>query len=306
MSFTFGFDTSPAVGDVVKTPLKKAQELYYNLAATPPQTWPVEAECACFDTKQAEKTCPNCGIKPIKKFVLPHSQIPQLINSMQEDDKADLFTSDLIPGEYEGGFKLWECSRDLLSTLNSMLAANQVVISDTAVLEVGCGAALPGIFSLKQGCKHLTLHDFNEEVLRWLTMPGLYLNDLGHPVEIGHVRFFSGDWQTTNDLMKYMREKESYLPTEGFDLILSADSLYSCDSMPRLYQLIVDQLCRPTGMALVAAKSYYFGVGGSVALFRDIVQKGGLLECSVLRTIEDGSSNRREILLLKWATALSD
>ena len=57
-----------------------------------------------------------------------------------------------------------------------------------------------------------------------------------------------------------------------------------------------------SGVALVAAKSYYFGVGGSVAQFRDLVERGGLLEHRGALTIEDGSSNRREVLELCWKT----
>ena len=48
--------------------------------------------------------------------------------------------------------------------------------------------------------------------------------------------------------------------------------------------------------ALVAAKSYYFGVGGSVAAFRQLVEADGRFECAVARTFDDGASNRREVL----------
>ena len=61
--------------------------------------------------------------------------------------------------------------------------------------------------------------------------------------------------------------------------------------------MIRDQL-RPGGTALVAAKSYYFGVGGSVADFKARVESAepsGEFGWRVLRMIEDGASNRREV-----------
>jgi hypothetical protein len=138
-------------------------------------------------------------------------------------------------------------------------------------------------------------------VLLWNTLPNVWLNGQWERVERGAVSLFSGDWATVSELLSSERAALS-LAAEGFDLILTADSIYSTDAAPRLYQLIVDQLRRPSGVALVAAKSYYFGVGGSVAQFRDLVERGGLLEHRGALTIEDGSSNRREVLELRWKT----
>jgi SAM-dependent methyltransferase len=59
-------------------------------------------------------------------------------------------------------------------------------------------------------------------------------------------------------------------PEGGFDLVLSADTLYSTSASRRLWQLVREQL-RPGGTALIASKSYYFGCGGSVAGFKAMV-----------------------------------
>ena len=72
---------------------------------------------------------------------------------------------------------------------------------------------------------------------------------------------------------------------------------------PRLWQLIQKQLRRPSGIALVAAKSYYFGVGGSVAAFCALVQADPRFVCQTVRTFEDGASNRREVLQVRWRDA---
>lgn len=133
----------------------------------------------------------------------------------------------------------------------------------------------------------------------------------------GHrARFFSGDWARLSELLLHKREKENPpgdscegaipsrarppLPADGFDLILSSETIYEADSTSRLWSLIQAQLHFPSGVALVAAKSYYFGVGGSVAAFRSLVEADGRFSCSTVRVIENGASNRREVLAVRW------
>jgi hypothetical protein len=57
------------------------------------------------------------------------------------------------------------------------------------------------------------------------------------------------------------------------------------------------------GVALIAAKSYYFGVGGSVADFCALVQADHRFACESVRIFEDGQSNRREVLQVRWRDA---
>ena len=59
-------------------------------------------------------------------------------------------------------------------------------------------------------------------------------------------------------------------------------------------------LKRPNGVGFVSAKSFYFGVGGSVAQFVMLVDKDPEISCEVVEVLEDGLWNRREILALKW------
>ncbi len=54
--------------------------------------------------------------------------------------------SDLTPGVYEGGLKLWEGSMDLVE----FLVKHQVPLSGMRVMELGCGHALPGIYAAQQ------------------------------------------------------------------------------------------------------------------------------------------------------------
>ena len=55
------------------------------------------------------------------------------------------------------------------------------------------------------------------------------------------------------------------------------------------------------GAALVAAKSYYFGVGGGARSFRARLEREGDLAVECVRTLSDGASNVREILKVTWA-----
>ena len=57
----------------------------------------------------------------------------------------------------------------------------------------------------------------------------------------------------------------------------------------------------PGGVALIAAKTYYFGVGGGTAAFVDLVNKEGGMRVATVATLDDGASNKREILELRLA-----
>ena len=47
---------------------------------------------------------------------------------------------------YEGGLKIWECSIDLAS-----FVASDVNVKNCNVIELGCGAGLPGIVAALNG-----------------------------------------------------------------------------------------------------------------------------------------------------------
>ena len=50
----------------------------------------------------------------------------------------------------------------------------------------------------------------------------------------------------------------------------------------------------------MGAKSFYFGVGGGVAAFADMVWRDGKMTSEVVATLENGRSNKREILAVRW------
>ena len=68
--------------------------------------------------------------------------------------------------------------------------------------------------------------------------------------------------------------------------------------MRSLYRAIKACLRPGSGVALVAAKSYYFGVGGGTAAFAKLVREDGCFACEQVAVIDDGASNKREFLRL--------
>lgn len=70
-----------------------------------------------------------------------------------------------------------------------------------------------------------------------------------------------------------------------------------------LVRLVFDvvQCLKPrTGKAWIAAKSYYFGVGGGTASFRRLLATDGTFHTELAAVHNDGASNKREILLMTF------
>jgi len=253
------------------------------------------------------------------RYVLRKPVQPErLLQTLVSGDAAasttdDLNSSDLVSGVYEGGFKLWECARDVMEVMEQRRLEGKLVLRGARVLEAGCGAGLPGALALRLGCAEVVLQDYNASVLRWMTMPMLRLNGLWESALRGDARFLSGDWAELAPLLDSRSAAADGKGADGdaddggrrsggsgFDLIITTETIYNSEATPRLWQLIKQQLRRPSGVCLVAAKSYYFGVGGSVAEFCALVRADGRFECETLRTFEDGASNRREVLQVTW------
>ncbi len=246
------------------------------------------------------------------KSLNPGSELDTLLGLVEEKH------TDLIPGVYEGGFKVWECAFDLLD----YLAKSGMDLSGKKVLELGCGAGLPGLFAMKSGAECVHFQDYNPEVLRLMTIPNVLLNvsrsghwnqtkdgtgdqhdpetSHNHGIKTGdhhgigtgrccetetessnlptNCRFFSGGWSEVISLLKCSK----------YDLILSSETIYSPDSQPALLRALKELICPASGRVLLAAKSYYFGVGGSVQAFQDLVKEDGYFAISMCRTVGSG------------------
>lgn len=116
--------------------------------------------------------------------------------------------TDLIKGIYEGGFKTWECSIDLVEFMHTKMADSDVCnkkileVSRLAkfslyvwtveyssallcfVLKLGCGSALPGIYLLMRHESNMVdFQDYNEQVLQFITIPNIILNTVVAPTQ---------------------------------------------------------------------------------------------------------------------------
>lgn len=208
---------------------------------------------------------------------------------------------DLKKNVYEGGFKLWECSYDLVDCIETLWSENQLS-SFECFFELGCGTALPSCYllskilssSAKTSFKKLILSDFNSEVLRLVTIPNMVVSwVLTLEPEVVQ-QFMDPNIPLNNDeliltpsllaeFVKVLKENDleillvhgswgttfcdlitSYKP----DFILTSETIYSLETLPIVLDMLLHFLeKRQSYMALVAAKEYYFGVGGSIIEF---------------------------------------
>uniref|UniRef100_A0A7I4C2H8 protein-histidine N-methyltransferase n=1 Tax=Physcomitrium patens TaxID=3218 RepID=A0A7I4C2H8_PHYPA len=137
--------------------------------------------------------------------------------------------SDLIPGKYEGGLKLWECTIDLVEMLRREIQDGQLSFRGKRVLELGCGHGLPGIFACLKGASSVHFQDFNPEVLKTLTIKNVQANleqaraglvrvNSVSPdgiasnkglVVMPDIHYYAGDWSELHELLSVGRSCSS-------------------------------------------------------------------------------------------------
>ncbi len=76
-----------------------------------------------------------------------------------------------------------------------------------------------------------------------------------------NLRFSSGSWRT-------------FHPEHRYDIVLTSETIYRSESVPPLVALLKSS-CSPNTICLVAAKVFYFGVGGGITAFIEAIQKSG-------------------------------
>lgn len=143
-----------------------------------------------------------------------NAELLMVVNS--QDASALDKETDIIPGVYEGGYKVWECSVDLTAMLLQK-SCGLPELSTCRAIELGCGHGFPGVAALKLGCPRVVFSDLNAEVINGVTWPNIFLNarDIMNRVEC-----YSGDW---DELSSTVLSGDN----GKFDLILSAETLYT-------------------------------------------------------------------------------
>ncbi|KAG5874411.1 hypothetical protein JTB14_033168 [Gonioctena quinquepunctata] len=215
------------------------------------------------------------------------SEVLKLLSTAQTIGKNSILQaeqnhSDLLPAVYEGGLKIWECTHDLLLYLNEC----NINFSGKRVLDLGCGAGILGIALLFKGAE-CWFQDYNTDVIQYLTVPNILLNSRD---ALRHCKCFSGDWGSFADLV----EADG---TRKFDYILTSETIYSTESYEKLHK-VFEKLLKKEGVIFLAAKSFYFGVGGGISLFQDYLIEHGIFKHSTCWKCTEGV--QREILRIEF------
>ncbi|KAG2236382.1 hypothetical protein INT48_008364 [Thamnidium elegans] len=261
--------------------------------------------------------------------------------------------TDLIKGVYEGGFKTWECSIDMVQYLSEL---PEEQITNKKILELGCGSSLPSLYLLsRSNTNKVDVQDYNDQVIRYITIPNILLNtvltvqepsssiveeeeeeieeesseeeddeddeddedekrieedvntcdaEAEIPTEkiptmlqlvSERTRAFVGDWSTLPEQLNVDQEK--------YDMIVTSETIYAEHALPDLISVFQKALKKPDGVCYVAAKTVYFGVGGGILPFCNLLVKtkdksGDQMKFE--KVFESESTVKREILKVSW------
>ncbi|CAJ0586677.1 unnamed protein product, partial [Mesorhabditis spiculigera] len=195
-------------------------------------------------------------------------------------DSEEFAGKDLISNVYEGGLKVWECSTNLCDYMEEHAA----VFSGASVLELGCGAAFPAILAAKLGAREVIAQDYNDYVTKCFSEGCFAANE----VPTKNVKFLACDWAKIPE----------FLPSKSIDVIMTSETIYNTLNYPSLIEAFAHCLA-PEGTVLIAAKEYYFGLGGSVPGFLEEVDKSGLFSHEIVWRSPFQSGYQKQIVELK-------
>ncbi|KAK6342838.1 hypothetical protein TWF718_008221 [Orbilia javanica] len=330
MSFKFNFDIDADGEDVETDGVETTPGVPVEQTPSNSSTSRVSAQLHSLD-ELISKLPPHIAFSPLvipststKSITIPRRELFDVkMQLMTEDNNpstnpnqsfsAAFTDEDIRTNTYEGGLKSWECSSDLVKQLATDSEA--WTNSPHRILELGCGTALPSCYILQTLLAtpsdhpvHLTLADYNIDVLRLVTLPNLILAYLhatnGLPttdpsvtegpeetpeIELtptlisdflsalqSHkitISFLSGSWSPAMiSLIHGGLDYPSTADETTYSLLLASETIYSPSSIPDFVDMIEHTLAN-TGKGYIAAKDIYFGVGGSVKDFVDIVEK---------------------------------
>jgi protein-histidine N-methyltransferase len=207
MSFSFDFESDDIEDDEKSLPQEEFKSLSLNNAetSTKPRKWtltqlltPLPSQIS-FNalTIPASSPSPAQQIPRRSLFDIRAQLMAEANPEENENDKLieGLDKGDLSSGEYEGGFKTWECAVDLAVYLTEKI---DVAKGRWWIIELGAGSAIPSLSVLQRVLKNrteggpgvddskvggirrqervrFTLCDYNEDVLRLCTAPNVLL-----------------------------------------------------------------------------------------------------------------------------------
>ena len=205
--------------------------------------------------------------------------------------------ADVVRGTYEGGLKTWEGAEDLANeiAMGGVDLGGWLGCADVAVCEVGAGHGVPALVAARAlggRCGTLTLTDYNRDVVEEVTAPNAQatfeLMESEGERAPREVRYLCGDWSGY----------DAFVEAGSVDVMLTSESIYDVEQYQSLCSFI-DHALHERGACYVAAKRYYFGVGGGTNAFTMFCEKHFNFTVERLKTFSDGKSNVREILVLR-------
>ncbi|KAJ8912634.1 hypothetical protein NQ315_015146 [Exocentrus adspersus] len=199
--------------------------------------------------------------------------------------KAEENHSDLLPAVYEGGIKIWECTYDVLKYFD----LNKIEFENKSVLDLGCGSGILGIYTLAKGST-CCFQDYNMDVLEYITIPNVLLNSKDY---LNKCMFYFGDWMSFSNVLECSND----IKDNKFDVIITSETIYNTENYAKLHK-VFERLLKKNGSIYLAAKSFYFGVGGSISSFEEFMDKNEIFRYSCCWKCVEGV--KREILKIEF------
>ncbi|TEY81835.1 hypothetical protein BOTCAL_0031g00270 [Botryotinia calthae] len=270
-----------------------------------------------------------------KEIGIPRRELWDVRAQLMAEDEGSgegllgLGNDDVKTGVYEGGFKSWESSVDLVKVLSGRSIVGE---GRRRVLELGCGTALPSLAVFQWFLENTTsstsglelgLADYNPTVLQLVTLPNVLLSwaqitksdswEAEGELDIDealisefisaltsrniNISLFSGAW--SQDFVSLVTDK-LHLSCEN-TIIIGAETIYSPAALKAFAETLMALLDLSTGpnkTALIGAKKVYFGVGGSIEDFiEDVIAHGA----QVTQVREESDGVRRAVIEVEKA-----
>lgn len=124
-------------------------------------------------------------------------------------------------------------------------------------------------------------------MLQHITVPNVLVNIKSVSKLKERCRFYSGDW---SNYAKLTADQDK------FDFILTSETIYNVQNYRKIINILKTKLI-PRGICYLAAKLHYFGVGGSLREFEQILGDENVFDIESVHSCSDNIG--REILKIQ-------